>query len=125
MIKINNDGKTERYGTPISDKAKEFTFAIKTSDDDWAEITEEAVNMNEATMVLSEDSTNPDYYKNDDAECIDCMEDQFGTEAVKGFCICNAFKYLWRCQEKHETPIEDIKKSVWYLEKYLELSEND
>lgn len=29
------------------------------------------------------------------------MEECFGTEAVKDFCLLNAFKYLWRCKEKH------------------------
>ena len=63
----------------------------------------------------------PEHYNTGDYECIDVMEECFGTEAVKDFCVCNAFKYLWRCKEKHETPIEDIKKAVWYLKKYLEL----
>lgn len=40
---------------------------------------------------------------------------------LQSHCLCNAFKYLWRCKKKHETPIEDIKKAVWYLDKYLEL----
>lgn len=121
MIKINNDGKTERYGAPISDKAKEFTFAVKTPADKWVE----AIRKDNFTMTISEESIKPDYYQSETVECIECMEDQFGTEAVKGFCICNAFKCLWRCQEKHETPIEDIKKSVWYLNKFLELSKYD
>lgn len=64
----------------------------------------------------------PEHYNTGGYECIDVMEECFGTEAVKAFCLCNAFKYLWRCKEKHETPIEDIKKAVWYLEKYSELS---
>ena len=34
---------------------------------------------------------------------------------------CNAFKYLWRCKKKHDTPEEDVEKAVWYLQKYLEL----
>ena len=54
-------------------------------------------------------------------ECIDVMLDTMGPEDVKGFCLCNAFKYLWRCKKKHETPEEDVKKAVWYLQKYLEL----
>lgn len=55
-------------------------------------------------------------------ECIDVMLDTMGPEDVKGFCLCNAFKYLWRCKKKHETPEEDVEKAVWYLRKYLELS---
>lgn len=54
-------------------------------------------------------------------ECIDVMLDTMGPDDVKGFCLCNAFKYLWRCKKKHETPEEDVEKAVWYLQKYLEL----
>lgn len=54
-------------------------------------------------------------------ECIEVMLDTMGPEDVKGFCLCNAFKYLWRCKKKHDTPTEDVKKALWYLEKYLEL----
>lgn len=54
-------------------------------------------------------------------ECIDVMLDTMGPEDVKGFCLCNAFKYLLRCKKKHETPEGDVEKAVWYLQKYLEL----
>lgn len=54
-------------------------------------------------------------------ECIDVMVDVFGPEYVQAFCLCNAFKYFWRCKKKHETPEEDVEKAVWYLQKYLEL----
>lgn len=43
------------------------------------------------------------------------MEEVLGTEAVKRFCICNAFKYLYRCQRKNG--IEDVRKAEWYLKK--------
>lgn len=60
-------------------------------------------------------------------ECIDVMQDTFGTVSTMQFCLLNAFKYLWRCQKKHESDTEDVKKAVWYLNKYLELEggEND
>lgn len=51
------------------------------------------------------------------------MTEVFGADEVADFCICNAFKYLFRCQHKHETPIEDVKKAVWYLNKYLSINE--
>ena len=54
-------------------------------------------------------------------ECLDVMLDTMGPEDVKGFCLCNAFKHLWRCKKKHETPTEDVEKAVWYLQKYLDL----
>lgn len=54
-------------------------------------------------------------------ECIDAMLETMGRDDVRAFCLCNAFKYLWRCKQKHETPKEDVEKAIWYLEKYLEL----
>ena len=42
-----------------------------------------------------------------------------GKEAVKDFCVCNAFKYLWRHNAKNGD--EDIKKANWYLNKAVEI----
>lgn len=56
-------------------------------------------------------------------ECIDVMQDVFGYEATDNFCLCNAFKYIWRARKKNGT--EDVKKAVWYLNKYLELTEKE
>uniref|UniRef100_A0AAU8B844 Nucelotide kinase n=1 Tax=Dulem virus 42 TaxID=3145760 RepID=A0AAU8B844_9CAUD len=49
------------------------------------------------------------------------MLQQFGTESVKDFCLINAFKYLFRCKQKHSTPIDDLWKAMWYINKYLEI----
>lgn len=69
-----------------------------------------------------EDMVNsPKHYKNK-YECIDVMIDTFGREAVQHFCLLNSFKYLYRCTHKGKQT-EDIKKSKWYLEKYIELTE--
>ena len=54
-------------------------------------------------------------------ECIDALLETMGRDDVRAFCLCNAFKYLWRCKKKHETPEGDVEKAVWYLQKYLEL----
>lgn len=68
----------------------------------------------------------PEYYKPENGiECIDAMIQQFGVEATANFCMLNAFKYLWRCKGKHETPTEDIRKAEWYLSKLLELKINE
>lgn len=66
-----------------------------------------------------EEINHPDRYAGDKFECIDVMLDVFGADAVKHFCILNAFKYLWRSEKKNG--VEDIKKAVWYLNKYIEL----
>lgn len=49
-------------------------------------------------------------------ECIDVMEIAFGADAVGNFCLCNAFKYLWRY--KHKGGDEDVKKAKWYLDRF-------
>jgi hypothetical protein len=61
----------------------------------------------------------PSHYNQGKYECIDVMVETFGKDATKNFCLLNAFKYVWRTGEKNG--IEDIEKTVWYLEKYLEL----
>ena len=61
----------------------------------------------------------PSHYNRENAmECIDEMELIFGKEAVKNFCLCNAWKYRYRASDKNGE--EDIKKSDWYLNKYKE-----
>ena len=66
-----------------------------------------------------EEINHPDRYAGGKFECIEVMLDVFGTDAVKHFCILNALKYLWRSEKKNG--VEDIKKAVWYLNKYIEL----
>lgn len=56
-------------------------------------------------------------------ECIDVMTETQGIEAVKNFCVCNAFKYLWRHDKKNG--VEDVKKAAWYLNKFIELETGD
>lgn len=61
----------------------------------------------------------PKHYASTSVECIDMMVETQGSEAVIHFCICNAFKYLWRHNSKNGA--EDIKKASWYLNKAVEL----
>ena len=61
----------------------------------------------------------PPHYTHGKYECIDVMVENFGKEAVQKFCLLNAFKYVWRSDYKNGT--EDVKKAMWYLDKYLEL----
>lgn len=58
------------------------------------------------------------HYTSGGIECIDAMQAAFGAEAVKDFCLCNAFKYLWRHREKGGS--EDLKKARWYLNRLIE-----
>lgn len=65
----------------------------------------------------------PSHYKAGKYECIDVMEDTFGAEAVKSFCILNAFKYIYRADSKGGD--EDIKKARWYLNRYCQIVDTE
>lgn len=62
----------------------------------------------------------PPHYKNGNIECIDIMINVFGKHKVADFCELNAFKYQWRANNKG-TDIQDKKKAIWYLNKYIEI----
>ena len=67
---------------------------------------------------MADNVNHPAHYETGKFECIDVMTEVFGKDTVKDFCVCNAFKYLYRHRNKNGD--EDIKKAQWYLNKYLE-----
>lgn len=75
--------------------------------------------MNKTTIEY--DAVNhPSHYTQGGIECIDAMLSAFGSEVVKNFCLGNAFKYIFRCQNKNNQ-LEDIMKANWYLNKWISL----
>lgn len=70
---------------------------------------------------MPDNINHPPHYESGRFECIDVMCEIFGEDAVKSFCLCNSFKYLYRCMHKHDSPLEDIDKAIWYLNKYKSL----
>lgn len=85
--------------------------------EETASITQEPI---EDTDTINHPTHYQSYLKGGkDMECIDAMEAAFGERAIADFCICNAFKYLWRHSSKNG--MEDISKAIWYLNKYKEL----
>ena len=70
-----------------------------------------------------ENVNHPKHYNFGKFECIDVIMESQGEEATKNFCICNAFKYIYRHKAKGGQ--EDIKKAIWYLNKYIELEEKE
>ena len=65
----------------------------------------------------------PIHYETGKFQCIEVMIEALGDEAVKHFCLCNAFKYIYRSQRKNGK--EDIEKAQWYIDKYIELDGQD
>lgn len=79
----------------------------------------------ELTIVKEEHTSvnHPSHYNQEGAmECIEEMILIFGREAVMHFCLCNAWKYRYRANEKNGK--EDMDKANWYIKKYKELSES-
>lgn len=70
--------------------------------------------------VKDDPVNHPSHYTSGKVECIDAMEEVFGTEAVKAFCLCNAFKYLFRRKDK-ENEEQDTAKALWYFDRFKEL----
>lgn len=65
----------------------------------------------------------PAHYETGKYECIDVMLETQGKQAVTDFCVCNAFKYLYRHGRKNG--VEDLKKARWYLDKAIGLIEGE
>lgn len=89
----------------------------------WDDVTEDDAEYDdiEENDTKEDDIVNhPSHYCTGKFECIDVMIEVFGIEAVKCFCQCNAFKYLYRAGRKNG--LEDMQKAKWYLSKYEELS---
>ena len=69
---------------------------------------------------MPDNVNHPAHYETNGIECIDAMVASQGVNCVMDYCLCNAFKYIWRCQRKGKRN-EDIRKAIWYLNKYVEL----
>lgn len=61
----------------------------------------------------------PPHYAGNGVECIDSMISAYGKDVVICFCQCNAFKYIWRSGKKNG--VEDLEKAKWYINKMIEL----
>lgn len=56
----------------------------------------------------------PSHYDNGSMECIEEMRLAFGDEAVRDFCVCNAWKYRYRAGSKGDAD-EDRNKADRYM----------
>lgn len=117
--------KADRIGAYCKSKDNCVKCPLKYSDEntcyeDWEEYPE-AVARNYTVLFgdKCEDNVNhPAHYQGKN-ECIDVMLAMFGVEAVKHFCMCNAYKYRFRAGMKNGA--EDIEKAEWYESKLIEL----
>ena len=71
------------------------------------------------TTPRPSDPINPDHYQSGGMEAIDVIEAFF----PDSFHLGNAFKYIARAGKKGDV-IEDLKKSVWYIQREIERLED-
>ena len=72
-----------------------------------------------ATKSENDPVEHPAHYEHDGVACLDMMYITQGYNATFDFCVCNAFKYLWRWKTKNG--IQDLKKARWYLNRAIEM----
>lgn len=73
-------------------------------------------------MDSKEKVNHPAHYNREGAmECIKEMEYALGIDTTMKFCLGNVWKY--RSRALHKNGEEDMRKSDWYMAKYVELKE--
>lgn len=106
----------------INTEINKLNDKLKNISESMNDIVQLVLSEGESDSTSTNDNVNhPSHYETGNFECIDVMIETQGKESVMDFCICNAFKYIYRHNNKNG--IEDIKKAKWYLDKYIELSE--
>ena len=106
----------------INTEINKLNDKLKNISESMSDIVRLVLSEGESDSTSTNDNVNhPSHYETGNFECIDVMVETQGKEAVMDFCVCNAFKYIYRHNNKNG--VEDIKKAKWYLDKYIELSE--
>lgn len=106
----------------INTEINKLNDKLKNISESMNDIVRLVLSEGESDSTSTNDNVNhPSHYGTGNFECIDVMIETQGKEAVMDFCVCNAFKYIYRHNNKNG--VEDIKKAKWYLDKYIELAE--
>lgn len=67
------------------------------------------------TKATENDAINPQHYRSGGIEAIEVIE-AFGL----GYHLGNAIKYLLRAGRKTASPLEDLRKARWYIDREIE-----
>lgn len=114
-----NDCRLEKCCTPLVDKYSDWTYDAT---DEEIQAIYDLMCGKEVPIPINE---NPSHYAKSDNPwaCGDAMIEAYGEEAFLHFCMCNAFKYIWRANKKGGT--KDLRKAITYLEKIIEIAGED
>lgn len=109
LIPLTDEEIEKAFEEVFTAKKEDVTMPKHVSEKEIARIFNEPI-------PSKKDNINPDHYKSSTSlECIEAMEMVFSKNAVIDFCVCNAWKYIWRW--KHKNGQEDLKKADWYINK--------
>ena len=118
-VVFHDDINYDVIGIEIPTFPKEFTLFLRPGQYSYSDPNgQKNEPKNEPDLV-----NHPSHYETGKFECIDVMEEALGRDVVKGFCIGNAFKYLYRAKRKNG--IEDLKKAQWYLNRVISMEDED
>ena len=116
MEELNKEGYVVGDSTMSKEESKEESKVVsgvkifQGTDADLAKIAKDMIN-------------HPSHYNQFSREVIDTMQGVSTPEEFKGYLKLNAIKYLSRYQGKNG--VEDLSKSVWYINKLKEVVENE
>lgn len=80
---------------------------------------------NRAAKAIRDAVDHPPHYNAGKIETIEYIVDVLGKKGALDYCHGNVLKYTGtRLFEKHK-PVEDARKAIWYLNKMIELIENE
>lgn len=90
-----------------------------------SKLNREIDNIIEEKLLTKDDVNHPKHYNSEVfPQVIDMMLTTFSKDDVLAFCKLNSFKYRMRAGIKDSNKIEeDIKKAIWYENKYKELNQ--
>lgn len=84
-----------------------------------SELREDGTRDTDFVTLQTDNVNHPSHYKQFSREVIDTMQGVSTPEEFKGYLKLNAIKYISRYQGKNG--IEDLKKSIWYINKLAEV----
>jgi hypothetical protein len=105
--------EAEAVVAAIVDAVGDVPIGMSSTGSDIAE--EELAHLAKTLQPAREMVNHPKHYNSHPSgvECIVIIE-------TMPFNIGTAIKHLWRCDLKHDTPMEDLRKAHWYIGREIE-----
>jgi hypothetical protein len=75
---------------------------------------------NGSAVKLNDAVSHPAHYTQGSVECIDAIKAAMTPDEYRGFLKGQVIKYVWRCDRKHTSPLTDLRKAAWYLERLIQ-----